>query len=182
MGEVSQLIKSKVNSAFIATDAYISLAEIRDVNILVTGNAQNPGIYTLTGNSNILHAISAAGGISMFGSFREINLIRDSVIIETLDVYDLLIKGRYNLKKRLRSGDGVFVETRKNIVTIDGAVNRPAKYEVLNEQSLESVINYVNFWKNTADLQTISLERILDGTLKTIPVVNKILYQNHKVY
>ena len=180
LGEVSQLIKSKVNSAFIATDAYISLAEIRDVNILVTGNAQNPGIYTLTGNSNILHAISAAGGISMFGSFREINLIRDSVIIETLDVYDLLIKGRYNLKKRLRSGDVVFVETRKNIVTIDGAVNRPAKYEVLNEQSLESVINYANGIKNTADLQRISLERILDGTLKTIPVVNKIQFKTIK--
>ena len=180
LGEVSQLIKSKVNSAFIATDAYISLAEIRDVNILVTGNAQNPGIYTLTGNSNILHAISAAGGISMFGSFREINLIRDSVIIETLDVYDLLIKGRYNLKKRLRSGDVVFVETRKNIVTIDGAVNRPAKYEVLNEQSLQSVINYANGIKNTADLQRISLERILDGTLKTIPVVNKIQFKTIK--
>ena len=180
LGEVSQLIKSKVNSAFIATDAYISLAEIRDVNILVTGNAQNPGIYTLTGNSNILHAISAAGGISMFGSFREINLIRDSVIIETLDVYDLLIKGRYNLKKRLRSGDVVFVETRKNIVTIDGAVNRPAKYEVLNEQSLESIIDYANGIKNTADLQRISLERILDGTLKTIPVVNKIQFKTIK--
>ena len=50
------VIKSKVNSAFIGTEAFINLAELRDVNILVTGNAKNPGIYTLTGNSNILHA------------------------------------------------------------------------------------------------------------------------------
>ena len=106
------------------------------MNILVTGNAQNPGIYTLTGNSNILHAISAAGGISEFGSLREINLIRDNNVIESLDVYDLLIEGKYNIKKRLRSGDVVFVEARKNIVTIDGAVNRPAKYEALDDQNL----------------------------------------------
>ena len=113
LNDASQLIKSKVNSSFIGTEAFINLIEIRDVNILVTGNAENPGIYTLTGNSNILQALLAAGGISEFGSLREINLIRDDVIIETLDIYDLLIEGKYSIKKRLRSGDVVFVEARK---------------------------------------------------------------------
>ena len=170
LSQASELIKSKVNSAFIGREAFISLSEIRDVNILVSGNAQNPGIYTLTGNSNILHAISAAGGISKFGSLRVINLIRDNIIIESLDVYDLLIKGKYNLNKRLRSGDVVFVEAAKNIVAIDGAVKRPAKYEVLDEQNLYSIIEYANGIKNTADLENISLERVLDGSLKSIPV------------
>ena len=173
LGEASLLIKSKINSAYIGTEAFISLNEIRDVNILVTGNAKNPGIYTLTGNSNILHAISAAGGISEFGSYREINLIRNDKIVESLDVYKLLINGQYNLKKRLRSGDVIFVEARKSIVAIDGAVYRPAKYEVLDGQNLDSVIEFANGIKRTADLQNVSLERILDGTLKTIPVVNK---------
>ena len=83
LGEASSLIKSKINSAFIGTDAFISLSEIRDVNVLVTGNAKNPGIYTFTGNSNILHAITAAGGVSKFGSYREINLIRNNKVIES---------------------------------------------------------------------------------------------------
>jgi len=173
LGEASSLIKSKISSAYIGTEAFISLSEIRDVNVLVTGNAKNPGIYTLTGNSNILHAISAAGGISEFGSYREINLIRDDKIVETLDVYTLLINGLYNLKKRLRSGDVIFVEARKSVVAIDGAVYRPAKYEVLDGQNLDSVIEFANGIKRTADLQNVSLERILDGTLKTIPIVNK---------
>ena len=170
LDEASRLIQSKVSSAFIGTEAFINLAGIRDVNILVTGNAQNPGIYTLTGNSNILHAISASGGISEYGSLREINLLRNNTIIESLDVYDLLIDGQYNLKKRLRSGDVIFVEARKNIVTIDGAVNRPAKYEVSDEQNLDSIIKYANGISRTADRENFSLERILDGTLKSIPV------------
>jgi polysaccharide biosynthesis/export protein len=172
LNDTSMLIKSKVNSAFISTEAFISLSEIRDVNILVTGNAQNPGIYTLTGNSNILHAISAAGGISEFGSLREINLIRDNIIIETLDVYDLLIEGQYNLNKRLRSGDVVFVEARKNIITIDGAINRPAKYEALDDQKLINIIEYANGINRIADFENISLERLVDGLLKTIQVPN----------
>ena len=173
LGEASSLIKSKINSAYIGTDAFISLSEIRDVNVLVTGNAKNPGIYTFTGNSNILHAITAAGGVSKFGSYREINLIRNNEVIESLDVYDLLINGQYNIKKRLRSGDVVFVEARKSIVTIDGAVYRPAKYEVLDDQNLDSIIEFANGIKRTADLQNISLERVLDGALKTVPILNK---------
>ena len=172
LNDASQLIKSKVNSSFIGTEAFINLIEIRDVNILVTGNAENPGIYTLTGNSNILQALLAAGGISEFGSLREINLIRDDVIVETLDIYDLLIEGKYSIKKRLRSGDVVFVEARKNIITIAGAVNRPAKYEALDDQKLISIIEYANGINRTADLENISLERMVDGSLKTIAVPN----------
>ena len=177
LNDASQLIKSKVSLAFIGSEAFISLSDIRDVNILVTGNSVNPGIYTLTGNSNILHALSAAGGISEFGSLREINLIRDNTIIETLDLYDLLIEGQYNLKKRLRSGDVVFVEARKNIITIDGAVNRPAKYEALDDQKLISIINYANGINLNADRENISLERLFEGSLKTISVPNDSYFE-----
>ena len=181
LNDTSELIKSKVNSAFIGTEAFITLSEIRDVNILVTGNAQNPGIYTLTGNSNILHAIFAAGGISEFGSIREINLLRDNKIIESLDIYDLLIEGQYNLNKRLRSGDVIFIEARKNIVTIDGAINRPAKYEVLENQKLINIIEYANGINRNADLENISLQRLVDGSLKTIPVPNESYFEAIKV-
>tara|TARA_B100000963_G_scaffold78058_1_gene66138 strand:+ start:7835 stop:9655 length:1821 start_codon:yes stop_codon:yes gene_type:complete len=180
LNDASQFIKSKINAALIGTEAFISLSEIRDVNVMVSGNAKNPGIYTLTGNSNILHAVSVAGGISEFGSVREINLLRDNKVIETLDVYDLLIEGKYNIKKRLRSGDVVFVEARKNVVTIDGAVYRPAKYEVSDDQNLDTVIKYANGIKQTADLENMSLERILDGTLKTIPVFTETQFETIK--
>ncbi len=178
--DASNIIKSKVTSTLIGSEAYVSLEEVRDVNILVTGNAKNPGIYTLTGNSNILHALSVAGGINEFGSYREINLIRDNKVIESLDVYDLLIDGIYNLNSRLRSGDIVFVEPRKSIVTIDGAIKRPAKYEIKDDQNLNSIIEYANGMKQTADRENIYLERILDGTLKSIPIKNEYQFTSIK--
>lgn len=180
LNEASSIIKSKIKSTFIGTEAFITLKEIRDVNVLITGNAKNPGIYTLTGNSNILHAVTAAGGVSEFGSLREINLVRNDKVIETLDLYELLINGNYNLKKRLRSGDVIFVKPRKSVVKIDGAVYRPAKYEVLDNQNLSNVIEFANGMKRTADIQNISLERILDGKLKTISIINKSQFNSIK--
>ena len=180
LDEASKLIKSRVNSSFIGIEAFISMSKLRDVNVLITGDAQNPGIYTLSGNSNILQAINIAGGISEYGTFREINLVRDNKIIEVLDVYELLINGNFNLKERLRSGDVIFINPRKSIVSIDGAVKRPAKYELVDEQNLGDVINYANGFKQTADIQNIYLERILDGTLKSIPITNSIQFDSIK--
>ena len=172
LNKASELILSQVNKVYIGTSSYVNLDQIRDINILVSGNAKNPGLYTLTGNSNILHALNIAGGINDYGSFREINLIRDNEIIETLDVYDLLINGNFNIKKRLRSGDVIFVEPRKNVVSVDGAVKRPAKYELKANENLNTVFKFANGLKQTADIENIYLERILDGTLKSIPIIN----------
>ncbi len=182
LNQASSLIKTKVSSVLLGTEAFVSLSEIRDVNVLISGNAENPGIYTLTGNSNILHALSVAGGINDYGSYREINLIRNNEVVETLDMYDLLINGNYNLKKHLRSGDVIFVETRKLVITVDGAVKRPSKYELKSEEFLSSAIEFANGIKNTADLQNIYLERLLDGSLKSIPIVNISQFENIKPY
>ncbi len=179
--DASNLIKNKVNDVFLATEALISLVDVRDVNVLVSGNSLNPGVYTLSGNSNILHAVSVSGGINKYGSYREINLVRNNQIIETLDVYDLLIAGKYNLKKRLQTGDIIFVEPLKNIVTIDGAVKRPGKYELKENQNLIDAISYSNGLSKEADQKYINLQRILDGKIKSIPITNISQFESLQV-
>ena len=54
---------------------------MRDVNVIVTGNAYKVGIYTLSGNSNPLQALVAAGGINEFGSYRDIKVKRNNRIV-----------------------------------------------------------------------------------------------------
>jgi protein involved in polysaccharide export with SLBB domain len=172
LDNASAIIKARVKSSYIGTEAFVSLSNIRDINILVSGNAYNPGIYTLSGNSNMLHAIGVAGGINEYGSYREINLIRNQKIIETLDMYDVLITGIYSSKTILQSGDTIFVKPVKNIVAIDGAVKRPAKYELFENQNLSDVIEYANGVDVQADNSNIYLDRILDGKVKPLPISN----------
>ncbi|MEL0238561.1 MAG: SLBB domain-containing protein, partial [Gammaproteobacteria bacterium] len=172
------LINAKVQSTYIGTKAYVSLSDIRDINVLVSGNAYNPGVYTLSGNSNLLHAIAVAGGINEYGSYREINLIRNQKVIETLDMYDVLITGLYNSTTSLQSGDTIFVKPVNNIISIDGAVKRPAKYELLKNQNLSNVISYANGVDVQADNSNIFLDRILDGKVKSLPIRNIKQFDN----
>ena len=178
LDEASNLIKSKVKESFIGTEAFVSLDTIRDINVLVSGNAFNPGIYTISGNSNMLHALAVAGGINETGSYREINLIRDKKVIETLDMYDVLVTGLYNSRASLRNGDVIFVSSVKKIVSIDGAVKVPAKYELEDDQSLYEVIDYARGITVDADLENVYLNRILDGRLESLPIRNIKQFQD----
>jgi protein involved in polysaccharide export with SLBB domain len=178
LGEASQLIKSKVNQAYIGTDSFISLENIRDVSVLLTGNVFNPGVYTLNGSSNMLHALNVAGGISAYGSYRSIKLIRDEKVIETLDIYDILINGMSISRNRLRSGDIIFVDPRANVITLEGAFKRPFKYELLADENVSAAIRYANGITIDADMSNIFLHRILDGEVKAIPIANISQFNN----
>ena len=119
-----------------------------------------------------MHVIGVAGGINEFGSYREINLIRNQEVIETLDIYDILITGNYLTKTTLKSGDVIFVTPVKKMVSIDGAVKIPARYELDKDQQLYDLIGYANGITADADLSNIYLDRILDGKIKSLPIQN----------
>tara|TARA_Y100000748_G_scaffold269340_1_gene241401 strand:- start:691 stop:2448 length:1758 start_codon:yes stop_codon:yes gene_type:complete len=163
LAQASSLIQAKVESLFIGTDAYTSIDNMRDINVLVSGNAFNPGIYTMSGNSNPLQALVIAGGINDFGSFRDIKVKRNNKIIQTIDVYEYLIFGNAKKHIRLQSGDLIFVEKRHNLVTVDGAVKRPMIYELKNNETLDKAIMFANGLDVDADLKNITLDRIVGG-------------------
>lgn len=180
LDEASRLIKTKIAQSYIGVEAFISLTNVRDIQIILAGNVYNPGPYTLNGNSNIFHGLAVAGGPSEKGSFRSIDLIRNNKKISTIDLYQTFIYGNSIFDNRLRSGDIIFVNPVKNIVSIYGAVNRPGEYELDNDEPLSSIISFANGTNAYVDLSNISLERILDGRIKTLPITNLSQFDNIK--
>ena len=163
LNDASNLIKSRVSSAYIGTEAYISLKNIRDINVLIVGNAYNPGIYTLNGNSNMLHAISMAGGINDIGSYRNINLIRSGKVIDTLDIYEVLVYGKYNFSSGLRSGDSIVVGPRGKIVSIESGVMRPSAFEINSNETFDDLLKFANGFGQDINPDQILVNRVSSG-------------------
>lgn len=163
-----KLIQKKVDEYFIGTEAFITLTSIRDITILVAGNAFNPGIYTLNGNSNILHALSIAGGIDNLGSYRNIELIRNGTVVETLDIYEVLAFGNQNFQQSLRSGDSIVVKKRGAVVSLVSGVIRPAKYEVKANETYKDIIEFANGFSKFADTKNINIKRYINGEISNI--------------
>ena len=163
LNDASNLIKARVSSAYIGTEAYISLKNIRDINILIVGNAYNPGIYTLNGNSNMLHAISMAGGINDIGSYRNIDLIRSGKVIDTLDIYEVLVFGKYNFSSGLRSGDSIVVGPREKTVSIESGVMRPSTFEIKSNETFDDLLKFANGFSKDINLDQLLVKRVSGG-------------------
>ena len=170
---INALIKTKISNAYIGIEAFITLVNIRDIQILITGNAYNPGIYTLNGNSNLLHALSMAGGIDEKGSYRQIDLIRDDKVISSIDLYDIFIYGKSGFGQRLRSGDSILIRPVLNLVSISGAVKRPGTYELKTSENLADLFNFANGFSASADKSTFRIER-LDGEVNKFIKISDI--------
>ena len=167
---VNKMIKSKVSDTYIGIEAFVSLVNIRDIQVLITGNSFNPGIYTLNGNSNLLHALSMAGGIDEDGSYREVQLIRNDKIINSVDLYDIFIYGKSGFGQRLRSGDSILIKPSNKLINLTGAVKRPGIYEMLQNETFQDLLNFGNGFATSANRDTLRIERLDKETVNFLDV------------
>ena len=100
------------------------MKELRDIQVIILGSAINPGIYTMSGGSNILHALNVSGGIGKNGSFRNIRVVRANQEVQNIDLYNTFVFGDGNIFNfNLRSGDSIFIQPLEFSVPISGGVN-----------------------------------------------------------
>ena len=166
-----ELVSEFVESISIGTKAYMSLSKIRDIQVLVTGAVKAPGIYTISGNSNLLGAINNAGGMKKNGSFRKVDLLRKGNVIKTLDLYDLIALGAYDATLTLQAGDSIFVHPVSFHVPVSGGINNPGIFEVKPGESIQDVINFAgNFSQAHYGYNYVMLERMSIGAFENIKV------------
>lgn len=162
--EAKTFIKRRVEEQNIGVTAHVSFGELGSIQIFVLGDTFMPGSYTVSSLSTITHALFASGGIKEIGSLRSIQLKRAGKLISTLDLYDLLLRGDTKDDVILQSGDVVFIPSVGKQIAVDGAVNRPAIYEALPQESFADLLEMVGGAANDAYLNKVSVYRFKNGT------------------
>ena len=137
-----KIISSYINETSVGVSSFLTLSSVRDVQVLMLGGVVSPGIYTVSGGSSILSVLNVAGGIAPNGSYRKIELRRNGITIDTIDLYDIFVFGNYSLSNTLRSGDTVFVHPKSFEVPVSGGVSNPAIFEALPNETASDIIRY----------------------------------------
>ena len=138
----SSAIGNLLENTMLGVAHHLTLSNIRDIQVLLLGGIESPGIYTLNGGSNLLHALNVAGGIAENGSFRKVDIIRNSKTIGSYDLYSIFTSGSFDPSATLRSGDSIFVHPRSFLIPTTGGVNQEALYEILPEETLTNLIGF----------------------------------------
>jgi polysaccharide biosynthesis/export protein len=167
-----QLIETHVTKELIGSRVSVTMGDLRSIRVFVLGEANKPGSYTVSGLSTMTNALFVSGGVKKIGSLRNIQLKRNGQLITTLDLYDLLLHGDTSHDRQLMPGDVIFIPPIGNTVSVDGAVQRPAIYELKTEKTAAQAVALAGGLKPDADATTGQLERILPSKLREMSNVN----------
>lgn len=131
----------------------------RTIGVNIVGEVAVPGYYQISASIPAFRAIIAAGGISDIGSVRNIQVKRNGRTVHTIDIYDYLLKGDYE-PFYLQEEDFIFVPIQEKIVRIGGAVQRPMRYELRENENLTSLLEFSGGLLHTAMTQNVELRRL----------------------
>lgn len=137
-----KLIQRRVSEELIGTEVYISLSELRSINVYIVGAAYKPGTYNISSLASLTNIIFSTGGPNKVGSLRNIQVKRDGRLIKTYDFYKLLLDGDTSQDMRLQEGDTIFYPLIENTIRIDGSVLRPGNYEIAETEKLSRIIKF----------------------------------------
>jgi len=128
-GEFRDRLRREAAERMLGTDVFVSLGEVREIGVTMTGEVVTPGVITLSSQASLVDAIRLSGGIKKTGSLRGVKIYRDGATIP-IDLYDFVL-GRADVRTMsLTNGDRIFVPVIGNTVGVSGQAKRPGIYEL----------------------------------------------------
>ncbi|MBN9300116.1 MAG: SLBB domain-containing protein [Filimonas sp.] len=139
----------------------VSLGNVRGIHVTVIGSNM-PGNYTLSSLTTAFSALYVAGGPGPFGSFREIELIRDNKVERKIDLYRFLTNGDQSDNVRLKDNDVIRIPAYKTRVELTGQVKRPGIFEVLPGETFNNVLTFASGFTDTAYRASVHVTQFND--------------------
>lgn len=160
--DVTDHVRGALSRNFRNFEVLVTLGQLRAVQVFVVGYARRPGSYTVSSLSTLINAVFAAGGPSLAGSMRSVQLKRNNQVVTELDLYDLLLAGDKSKDAPLMPGDVIYFPAIGPLAAVTGSVNHPAIFELRGETQLGTLLGYAGGLTTTARSRQITLERISD--------------------
>jgi protein involved in polysaccharide export with SLBB domain len=127
----------------------LTVGDTRTIQVTIIG-AQRSGNYNVSSLSNVLSALTMAGGPNEIGSYRAIELIRQNKVVKTFDLYAFMQSGDQSQNMGLKDRDVIKVPPYKGRIEIKGQVKRPGIFELNSTESFKQFLQYAGGFDDTA--------------------------------
>jgi protein involved in polysaccharide export with SLBB domain len=133
MKEAQVSVSSAVSGVYRENvNVHVSLADVNPISVFVMGNVLHPGRYEGGQTDTVLDYIIRAGGIvGQAGSYRDIDIKRNTFLDAEYDFYDLLLNGDM-LGYSFQNGDTIVVRPIGDTVAVMGGTRHDASFEMEN--------------------------------------------------
>lgn len=157
--ELGKIMTNLVDGSEPNTFVSVGLGKIRSIKVNIVGEAVTPGTYTLPSLASLFNALYAAGGVNDIGSLRNIRVYRNNKEIANLDVYDYLLKGKYDTNIRLEDNDMIIIEPYDQLVNTKGKVKRNRTFELRKGETLSDLLKMAGGFTGDAFTEDVTIKR-----------------------
>ncbi len=157
--QLQSFLKTQFDRVYRNYDLNVNLGQLRSIQVFITGEARQPGSYTISSLSTLVNAIFACGGPEPHGSLRHIQLKRGGKIVTEFDLYDLLLRGDKSNDMPLETGDVIYFPPMGSQVAVVGSVQVPAIYELRGNETVADAIALAGGTSALANTSALVIER-----------------------
>ncbi len=161
--DAKKLIEEQLQKAYPQSTFVLDIVYYSTIQVMLTGEVKSPGLYNLPSFATVKDLLMVANGINANGSYRNINVKRNSKVVETFDAYNLISLGEYETPKLLQNGDVVTVSKAQKQIKLLGEVGNPALFELKNDESFASLFQFASGFTYNANKNVIRLTRFVDN-------------------
>jgi len=159
--EAAAAIDRQARRVFKNLELSVSLGQLRNIRVFVTGFAVRPGAYTVSSFSTLSTVVfGRSGGPSASGSFRDVELRRAGRTVARLDLYDLMLFGRRDADQSIQADDVIHIGPVGRQVALIGSVNKPAIFEIKDNETLGDLLRMGGGFNSVADRSRVAVERV----------------------
>jgi len=172
IAQAKDLLSSRLRNYYFFQKENFELAVTtsRTINVNIVGEVFNSGTFNVSAINTAFNALIAAGGPNDIGSVRRIQVLSPGKKPKTLDVYQYLQNPIITQNFYLSENDYINVPVAQKLVTVTGSVNRPFRYELLENENLVELIKYSGGLKANALKGNVQVKRIEYDSIRIIDI------------
>lgn len=178
INQAIQKIETQLSNELIVPEIQLRLIETRPIQVVLIGQFQRPGLYKLSSNISmtqsegiglptLIDVIKQSGGITKDADIQNVSLQRklpnknNEYKFTTLNLYDLIFKGKFYNNPYLHDGDIITLNKTKNTISEEFNI---ATSNLTSEFIFVNVIGEVN---SPGEIKLRKKSSIIDAILKS---------------
>lgn len=151
----------------------ISLGKVRTIRVYVYDQVNRPGMQTMSALNTPINALQRAGGLTKYGNMRDIQVRRNGLVIERIDLYEYLKNGNSGREFYMEDNDVITVGLYDKIVEAKGAFKRPMRYQMTKYGTLNDLIELAGGTRFDARKSLIRIKTIYNEKEQFIDINGK---------
>ena len=165
-------LKEQLGRFYKNVQVSLTLNKLRTIQVTVSGDAYQPGTYTVPAVASAYNLLYFAGGPTDNGSLRNIEILRGGKKVASLDMYKFELGFAQTTDFPLQAGDMIIVPPHESRISVSGEVLRPAFFELTPTEMVGDALRYAGGIKASGVNQSVRINTLDPGNARIIQDVN----------